>query len=101
MRGTDFNDWYIELFEDFQTERKEQLNKREGEIIREIGTLNKNIAGRTNKEYKKEYEKNNKDKKEHDKEYNQKNEDKRKNIMKLIKINLQNIEKLLKIKKRI
>ena len=33
MRGTDFNDWYIELFEDFQTERKEQLNKREGEII--------------------------------------------------------------------
>ena len=57
MRGTDFNDWYIELFEDFQTERKGQLNKREGEIIREIGTLNKNIAGRTNKESKKEYEK--------------------------------------------
>ena len=51
MRGTDFNDWYIELFEDFQTERKEQLNKREGEIIREIATLSKNIAGRTIKEY--------------------------------------------------
>jgi hypothetical protein len=32
-------------------ENKEQLNKREGQIIREIGTLNKRIAGRTNKEY--------------------------------------------------
>jgi hypothetical protein len=47
MRETNINDWYIELYEDFPTERKEQLNKREGVIIREIGTLNKNIAGRT------------------------------------------------------
>ena len=37
MRETDFNDWYIELYEDFPKERKEQLSKREGEIIREIG----------------------------------------------------------------
>ena len=45
MNETDLNDWYIELYEDYPCERKEQLNKREGEIIREIGTLNKYIAG--------------------------------------------------------
>lgn len=50
MNETNINDWYIELYEDFPCERKEQLNKREGEIIRGIGTLNKNIAGRTHKE---------------------------------------------------
>ena len=48
---TDINDWYIELHEDCPCQRKEELNKREGEIIREIGTLNKNIAGRTEKEH--------------------------------------------------
>ncbi len=58
---TDINDWYIELYEDCPCERKEELNKREGEVIREIGTLNKKIEG-TTKEYKKEY------KKEYDKE---------------------------------
>ena len=55
-------DWYIELFEDFPTDRKEQLNKREGEVIREIATLDKNIAGREYKGYQKEYFENNKDK---------------------------------------
>lgn len=29
----------------------QELNRREGEVIREIGTINKNIAGRTIKEY--------------------------------------------------
>ena len=51
IHETDINDWYIELYEDCSCESKEQLNKREGEIIREIGTLNKVIAGRTKKEY--------------------------------------------------
>ncbi len=50
------------LFEDFPTDRKEQLNKREGEVISEIATLNKNIAGREYKGYQKEYFENNKDK---------------------------------------
>jgi hypothetical protein len=45
------NDWYIELYENFTCDNKEQLNKREEEIIREIGTLNKNVGGRTRKEY--------------------------------------------------
>lgn len=77
------NDWYIELFENFPTENKELLLKREGEIIREIGTLNKEIAGRTNKEYiednkenKKEYYKENKKQiLEHQKEYYKDNKD--------------------------
>ncbi len=45
------NDWYIELYENYTCENKEQLLKREGEIIRELGTLNKVISGRTDKEY--------------------------------------------------
>ena len=49
--GTYINDWYIKLYEDYPLERKEQLNKREGEIIREIATLNKRIEGRTPKEW--------------------------------------------------
>jgi hypothetical protein len=47
----DFENWYIELYEEFECENKEQLLKREGEIIREIGTLNTQIAGRTIQEY--------------------------------------------------
>jgi hypothetical protein len=47
----DWNDWSLELYENYPRENKEQLNKREGEIIREIGTVNKTIAGRTHKEY--------------------------------------------------
>ncbi len=45
------DNFYIELYENVQCENKEQLRKREGEVIREIGTLNMQIAGRTQKEY--------------------------------------------------
>ena len=69
IRETNIEDFYIELYEEFSCENKEQLNKREGEIIREIGTLNKRIEGRTYKEYnddnkskRKENYNNNKDK---------------------------------------
>jgi len=84
----DWNDWYIELYEDFACERKEQLLQREGQVIREIGTLNKKIQGRTKQEYKKEYDNNNKDKikeyrnnfkekrREYDKDYYNNNKDK-------------------------
>ena len=51
MRETNIEDFHIELYENFPCNSKEELNKREGEIIREIGTLNKQIAGRTPKEY--------------------------------------------------
>ena len=49
-----WDDWYIELYEVYPCENKEQLNKREGEITREIGTLNYQIAGRTPMEWRKE-----------------------------------------------
>ena len=45
----------MELYEEFSCENKEQLNKREGEITRKIGTLNKRIEARTQKEYKETY----------------------------------------------
>ena len=47
----DWNNWYIELFENYPCESKEQLLKKEGEIIRLIGTLNTKIEGRDKKEY--------------------------------------------------
>ena len=46
----DWKSMYIELYEIFESDDKELLHKREGEIIREIGTINRNIAGRTNLE---------------------------------------------------
>lgn len=49
--NNEWNKWYIELYELYPCDCKEMLCKREGEIIRDIGTLNKQIAGRTYKEY--------------------------------------------------
>jgi Uri superfamily endonuclease len=49
--NNNWDNWYIELYENYSCNSKEELCKREGEIIREIGTLNKDIAGRTSKEY--------------------------------------------------
>ena len=72
IREADIKDWYIELYQEISCENKEQLNKREGQIIREIGTLNKLIAGRT----KKEYNEDNKDKiAEQKKEYRELNKE--------------------------
>jgi len=45
-----WDDWYIELYEVFPCENKQELCKREGEIIRDIGTLNSKISGRTQQE---------------------------------------------------
>jgi hypothetical protein len=50
----EWDNWYIELYEVYPCENKQELCKREGEIIREIGTLNSKISGRTGKEYGKE-----------------------------------------------
>ena len=49
--NNDWSNWYIELYELFPCNSKKELFKREGEIIRLIGNLNKNIAGRNRKEY--------------------------------------------------
>jgi hypothetical protein len=83
-----WDDWYIELYELFPCNCKEELCKREGEIIRRIGNLNSKIAGRNKKEYriekadkikeqKKEYQLENvENKKEYDKQYRIENQDK-------------------------
>ena len=48
----DINEWFIELYELFPCNLKCELEKREGEVIRQIGTLNMNIAGRSSKEWR-------------------------------------------------
>lgn len=56
MRETDLDNWKIELYEDYPCENRKQLNKREGEVIKQMielnkKILNKNIAGRNMKDY--------------------------------------------------
>ena len=51
----DISEWKIELHEIFRCSTKQELHHREGEVIREIGTLNKNVAGRNHKERYQEY----------------------------------------------
>ena len=46
----DISEWNIELHELYPCNTRQELHRREGEVIREIGTLNKCIAGRTDKE---------------------------------------------------
>lgn len=43
--------FYIELIEEYQCDNVEQLRAREGHFIRQMGTLNARIEGRTKKEY--------------------------------------------------
>lgn len=50
--NNDWDNWYIELYENYPCDSKEELCKREGEVIREIGTLNNKIAGRDIKQYR-------------------------------------------------
>jgi hypothetical protein len=61
----DWDNWYIELYELYPCNCKEELCKKEGEIIRLIATLNTEIAGRTHTEWRQ-------DNKEKQKEYNKK-----------------------------
>ncbi len=90
--NTSWDDWYIELYEEYPCDNKMQLVKKENEIIRNIATINK-IGYRTEetiKEYHKEYQKKNKEKiKERNNEYVKNNREKilkkKVSIMKLIK----------------
>ena len=66
--------FYIELYEDYPCENVEQLCRREGQLIREISTLNKNIAGRTKEEYKEE---NRENKNKYMKDYHYKHQEQR------------------------
>jgi hypothetical protein len=47
----DIGDAYIELIENCACENREQLLKREGEIIRSMNCVNTQIAGRTSQEW--------------------------------------------------
>ena len=47
----DWDNWYIELYENYPCNNKQELERREGIVIKQIATINKNIAGRTKKEY--------------------------------------------------
>jgi hypothetical protein len=53
---------YIELYEDYPCNNRRELEKREGEVIRSLDCCNKNVVGRTKKEYYKQYYVNNKEK---------------------------------------
>ena len=52
-----FDDCYIELIENYPCISRNELERREGQLIREMECVNKCIAGRTPKEY---YERNKK-----------------------------------------
>ena len=60
----------IQLICDYPCDDKYQLRQKEGEYIRQIGTLNKNIAGRTDKQYEQETKE---QRREYKKEYIQQN----------------------------
>ena len=49
------SNFYIELIESCPCDNKEELSAREGYWIRQIGTLNKQIAGRTIQQYRDEH----------------------------------------------
>jgi group I intron endonuclease len=55
MRELGQDNFYIELYEYYPCEKKDQLNKKEGQVMREThSTLNQLVAGRTNQEYRNE-----------------------------------------------
>jgi len=79
---TNINDWKIELYELYPCNTKQELCRREGQIIRQLGKLNKYIAGRTKQEYSKKYHEEHKEenkdiKKEYDSIYREKNKQKK------------------------
>ena len=57
MNEIGFERFRIELIEDFVCSDKYELRQKEGFYIRQMGTLNKKIAGRTKQEYDKQYKK--------------------------------------------
>ena len=71
--NNDWDNWYIELYELFPCDNKEELNKRESEITRLLGTINRRIEGRTQKEY---YTENKQVINENKKKYYEKNKNK-------------------------
>jgi RecA-family ATPase len=72
-----YEDAYIELLEEYPSNNRMELNKKEGEYIRNMNCVNKKMAGRTHQEVVKLYYQNNKEKrKEYHKEYRGMNKEK-------------------------
>ena len=69
----EYGDAYIELLEDYPCESKTELEHREAELIRDLNCVNKNIPGRTAKEY---YQDNRDKHLEQMNKYNEANKDK-------------------------
>jgi len=94
-----YDDVRIELIEEYPCKNKMELNKREGEIMRNNDCINRCIAGRTKKEYNKYYRENNKEKVlENKKEYRENNREKMRQKGKEYREN--NKEKLLEYYKK-
>ena len=75
--------FYIELLEKYECNSNEELHQREGKWIREIATLNHQIAGRTRKESAAEYHANNKEAiSQRKKQYRQENEERERERLK-------------------
>ncbi len=91
-------------------ENREQLCKREGEVIRQIATINKAIAGRTKQQYREENKELEREKcREHywenrgvilqrKKEWREKNDDKSKITERLMKKGIMHIQKNIMLK---
>jgi hypothetical protein len=47
----DWDNWFIELYENYPCKNKYILQRREGEVQRQIATINKCIAGRSTKQW--------------------------------------------------
>jgi hypothetical protein len=47
-----WSNWYIELYKLYPCNSKMELEQQEGEIQRQIATINRNVLGRTDKEYR-------------------------------------------------
>ncbi len=85
MNEIGFERFRIDLIEDCPCDDKYQLRQREGYFIRQFGTLNIEIAGRTIKEWENEN-------KEHKREYRKQNQE---HIQEIKHINYENKKHLL------
>ena len=52
MNNIGINNFYIELIETYPCNNTDELHKREGEWIRQMGTLNQIVSGRTAQQYR-------------------------------------------------
>lgn len=49
--GTDWDQYYIELYETFACNSREELKQREGEVTRQISTLNNLVMGKSKQDW--------------------------------------------------